>query len=174
MPRSPGLLALPALAAFAPAVLLLANPAPVPAARDRADRVDAVFEEQRAKGHIPGLAFVAVQDDRVILLRTYGERDRERKLPVTADTLFPIGSATKSFTAMAVVLSRDAGLLSLDDSPHRFLPYFKMADPQADAGVTLRDMLSHQTGLKAYARPSSCTCPRGPRLSCSASHRVRR
>jgi len=94
---------------------------------------------------------VAVQDDRVILLRTFGQRDRERSLAVTPDTLFPIGSCTKSFTAMAVMLSREAGLLTLEDSPHRFLPYFKMADPQADAAVTLRDMLSHQTGLKAYA-----------------------
>ena len=114
-------------------------------------RVDAILEEQQKKEHIPGLAFVAVQDDRVVVLRTLGQRDRERKLPVTADTLFPIGSCTKAFTAMAVALSRDAGLLSLDDSPHRFLPYFKMADPEADATVTLRDMLSHQTGLKAYA-----------------------
>lgn len=116
-----------------------------------AARVDAVLEEQQKQEHIPGLAFVAVKDDRVILLRTLGWRDRERKLPVTADTLFPIGSCTKAFTAMAVAVSRDAGLLSLDDSPHRFLPYFKMADPEADAAVTLRDMLSHQTGLKAYA-----------------------
>lgn len=118
---------------------------------ERLRRVDAVLEEQQAKEHIPGLAFVAVQDDRVVVLRTLGERDLERKLPVTADTLFPIGSATKSFTAMAVAVSRDAGLLSLDDSPRRFLPWFKMADPAADAVVTLRDMLSHQTGLKAYA-----------------------
>jgi len=114
-------------------------------------RVDAILEEQQKKEHIPGLAFVAVRDDRVILVRVLGQRDREASLPVTADTLFPIGSCTKSFTALAVALSRDAGLLSLDDSPHRFLPWFKMADPESDAMVTLRDMLSHQTGLKAYA-----------------------
>jgi CubicO group peptidase (beta-lactamase class C family) len=127
--------------------------AAVPAAgppRDLA-RLDAVLEEQRDKEHIPGFAFVAVQDDRIVVLRTAGQRDRERKLPVTADTLFPIGSCTKSFTAMAVALGQEAGLLKLDDSPRRFLPYFKMADAEAEAAVTLRDMLSHQTGLKAYA-----------------------
>jgi CubicO group peptidase (beta-lactamase class C family) len=123
---------------------------PAPISSERVARIDRILEEQQKKEHIPGLAFVAVRDDRVVLLRTLGERDRERKLPVTADTLFPVGSCTKSFTAMAVAASRDAGLLSLDDSPHRFLPWFKMADPQADAAVTLRDMLSHQTGLKAY------------------------
>jgi CubicO group peptidase (beta-lactamase class C family) len=118
---------------------------------DGLDRIAAILEEQQAKEHIPGLAFVAVKDDRVVFRRFMGQRDRERKLPVTADTLFPIGSCTKAFTAMAVAASRDVGLLSLEDSPHRFLPYFKMADPEADARVTLRDMLSHQTGLKAYA-----------------------
>ena len=118
---------------------------------DVAAQVDAILVDQQQKEHIPGLAFVAVKDDRVLVLRTLGRRDRERNLPVTADTLFAIGSCTKAFTAMAAALSAEAGLLSLDDSPHRFLPYFKMADPDADARVTLRDMLSHQTGLKAYA-----------------------
>jgi CubicO group peptidase (beta-lactamase class C family) len=131
------------------ATLRSGPPAAAPA--EGLGQVDAILEEQQKKEHIPGLAFVAVRDDRVVILRTLGERDRERKLPVTSDTLFPIGSCTKAFTAMAVALSRDAGLLSLDDSPHRFLPWFKMADPEADATVTLRDMLSHQTGLKAYA-----------------------
>ena len=115
------------------------------------ERITAILEEQQRKEHIPGLAFVAVKDDRVVFRLFLGQRDRERKLPVTADTLFPIGSCTKAFTAMAVAASADAGLLSLDDSPHRFLPWFKMEDPEADARVTLRDMLSHQTGLKAYA-----------------------
>jgi CubicO group peptidase (beta-lactamase class C family) len=114
-------------------------------------RVAAILAKQQKDEHIPGLAFVAVKDDRVVLRHSQGLRDREQNLPVTADTLFPIGSCTKAFTAMAVAVSRDAGLLSLEDSPHRFLPYFKMADPEADARVTLRDMLSHQTGLKAYA-----------------------
>lgn len=134
------------------AVALGSGAAPVPGGirPDRLARLTAILEEQQAKEHIPGLAFVAVKDDRVVFRHLLGQRDLERKLPVTADTLFPIGSCTKAFTAMAVAASRDAGLLSLDESPRRVLPYFKMADPDADARVTLRDMLSHQTGLKAY------------------------
>ncbi|HEY3054181.1 MAG TPA: serine hydrolase, partial [Thermoanaerobaculia bacterium] len=65
--------------------------------------------------------------------------------------LFPIGSCTKAFTSMAIALAQDRGLLSLDDHPRKFLPYFRMADPVADAEVTVRDMLSHRTGLKAHA-----------------------
>lgn len=87
----------------------------------------------------------------VIVLDVRGVRDVEHQTPVTLDTVFPIGSCTKAFTAMAVGLAQDEGVLSLDDAPQRWLPYFKMQDREANALVTLRDMLSHRTGLKAYA-----------------------
>ena len=108
-----------------------------------------ILEEQREKQHIPGLAFVAVKDDKILFLETLGLRDLDRKLPVTPDTVFPIGSCTKSFTAVAAAASHDQGVLSLDDSPHKYLPYFRMADPEANALITLRDMLCHRTGLRA-------------------------
>lgn len=129
-------------------VALGATAAPPPTLESALQRV---LEEQQRRLHIPGLAFVAVKGDRVIALRGLGLRDVERQLPVTADTLFPIGSCTKSFTAMAALASQDDGVLTIDDRPHRYLPGFKMEDAEADALVTLRDMLSHRTGLKAYA-----------------------
>ena len=92
-----------------------------------------------------------VRDDRVIYMQPMGVRDIEHNLPVTPDTLFPIGSCTKAFTSMEIARSADRGLLSLDDHPRKFLPYLKLADPEADAKITIRDMLSHRTGLKAYA-----------------------
>jgi CubicO group peptidase (beta-lactamase class C family) len=52
---------------------------------------------------------------------------------------------------MEIARSADRGLLSLDDHPRKFLPYLKLADPDADAQLTIRDMLSHRTGLRAYA-----------------------
>ena len=52
---------------------------------------------------------------------------------------------------MEIARSADRGLLSLDDHPRKFLPYLKLADTEADAKITIRDMLSHRTGLKAYA-----------------------
>ena len=105
------------------------------------------IEADRRRLGVPGVAVVIVKEDRVILLRGFGLRDVERGLPVTPRTLFPIGSCTKSFTALATVRSADAGVLALDDSPKRFLPYFALQDPEADAGVTLRDLLSHRSGV---------------------------
>jgi CubicO group peptidase (beta-lactamase class C family) len=92
-----------------------------------------------------------VRKDRIELVIVRGVRDVERALPVTPDTVFPIGSCTKAFTSMALGIAQDQHRLSLDDPPRRFVPWFHMADPWADAEVTLRDMLSHRTGLKAKA-----------------------
>jgi CubicO group peptidase (beta-lactamase class C family) len=115
------------------------------------DALQRVLDERRQALHIPGLAFVAVKDGEVVALKGLGLRDLDRKLPVTPGTLFPIGSCTKAFTALAAAAAQDDGLLTLDDRPHRFLSYFKLQDPEAEALVTLRDMLSHRGGLKAYA-----------------------
>jgi CubicO group peptidase (beta-lactamase class C family) len=101
--------------------------------------------------HIPGAVLAIVRDDRIIYMHPMGVRDIEHNLPVTPDTLFPIGSCTKAFTSMEIARSADRRLLSLDDHPRKFLPYLKLADPEADARITIRDMLSHRTGLKAYA-----------------------
>ena len=106
---------------------------------------------KKREQHIPGLSFVAVKDDKVWFVEAIGLRNLGAKLPVTPDTVFPVGSCTKSFTAIAAGISQDRGLLSLDDPPRRYLPWFRLDDREADALVTLRDMLCHRTGLKAYA-----------------------
>ena len=133
------------------AVVVLAACTTASAPPQKFAEIDRVLAEQREQLHIPGLAFAIVRDDKVVYVTTQGMRDIEQKLPVTADTVFPIGSCTKAFTSMAIALAADRGLLTLDDHPRKFLPYFHMADPEADAQVTLRDMLSHRTGLKANA-----------------------
>jgi CubicO group peptidase (beta-lactamase class C family) len=123
---------------------------PATAQDDLAARVAAIekaFDEKRRETGVPGASLVVVAGDKVILLKGSGMRDAARSLPATPDTLFAIGSCTKAFTAMAAVMSQDDGKLSLDDSPKKYLPYFKLSDPDADARATLRDLLSHQTGL---------------------------
>ena len=109
--------------------------------------IEKAVDERRQKLGIPGLSLVIVRDDKIIYMKGLGYRDFERKLPVTPDTLFAIGSSTKAFTAMSAVMSADDGKLSLSDSPKKFLPYFKMRDPETDAKITIRDLLSHRSGL---------------------------
>jgi CubicO group peptidase (beta-lactamase class C family) len=93
------------------------------------------------------LAIAIVKDDRVVMAKGFGLRDVEKNLPVTADTLFAIGSCSKAMTAMAAAIAQDEGKLSLDDSPKKYLPDFKLLDPEADQKITIRDMLCHRSGL---------------------------
>jgi CubicO group peptidase (beta-lactamase class C family) len=109
--------------------------------------VEKTVEAKRAEHHVPGAALVIVKDDRVILVKGFGLRDVERKLPVTPETLFAIGSCTKAFTAMTVVMSAEDGKLSLEDSPKQYLPYFRLQDPEADSKITVGDLLAHNSGL---------------------------
>jgi CubicO group peptidase (beta-lactamase class C family) len=109
--------------------------------------VEQTIEAARQTLGVPGAAIVIVKDDHVIFQKGFGLRNAERNLPVTPETLFAIGSCTKAFTAMAAVMSADRGKLSLDDSPKKYLPYFRLQDPEAEARITVRDLMTHSSGL---------------------------
>jgi CubicO group peptidase (beta-lactamase class C family) len=110
-------------------------------------QLDALLIQKIKESHLPGAALAVVKDGRVIYERSMGFRDVDRRQPATLNTIFAIGSATKPFTSMAIARAQDRGLLSLDDHPRAYLPYFHMYDPEADAKVTIRDLLSHRTGI---------------------------
>jgi CubicO group peptidase (beta-lactamase class C family) len=76
-----------------------------------------------------------------------GYKDFENKVAVTPDTQFAIGSSTKAFTALSVLMAQDEGKLNIDDSPKKYLSYFKINDPEIDTKITIRDLLSHSSGL---------------------------
>jgi CubicO group peptidase (beta-lactamase class C family) len=133
---------------------LVAQQAPTPAATATATdysaplaAIEKTLDDKRKEFGIPGIALVIVKDDKVIYLKGLGVKDFEQNTPVTPDTRFAIGSASKAFTAMLAVMSADEGKLSLDDSPKKFLPYFTLRDEEAAAKITLRDLLSHRSGL---------------------------
>jgi CubicO group peptidase (beta-lactamase class C family) len=131
--------------AFAQATQAAAQTAPD--LQTRLAAIEKAVEEKRKELHIPGVSLVIVKDDRVIYAKGLGLKDVEHNLAVTPDTLFAIGSSTKAFTAMSAAMSADDGKLSLTDSPKKVLPYFKLRDPEADAKITIIDLLSHRSGL---------------------------
>ncbi|HQZ97839.1 MAG TPA: serine hydrolase [Pyrinomonadaceae bacterium] len=109
--------------------------------------IELKVEARRSELGIPGMSLVIVKDDQIIYIKGLGYKDFEKKIVVTPDTQFAIGSATKAFTALSVLMTADEGKLSLDDSPKKLLPYFKMYDPETDKNLTIRDLLSHSSGL---------------------------
>jgi CubicO group peptidase (beta-lactamase class C family) len=140
----------PALAPAARAQQTAQTAAVAPSSPDLAARLEAaekVIEAKRKELGVPGASLVVVKDDKVVYMKGLGVKDFERQTPVTPDTLFAIGSSSKAFTAMLVAMAADAGKLSLEDPPRKFLPYFKLQDAEADAKITVRDLLSHSSGL---------------------------
>jgi len=109
--------------------------------------IEEKVEARRKELGIPGMSLLIVKDDKVIYAKGFGFKDFEHKVPVTPDTQFAIGSASKAFTGLSVLMTQDEGKLSLDASPKTILPYFKMADPETDKNMVIRDLLTHSSGL---------------------------
>jgi CubicO group peptidase (beta-lactamase class C family) len=96
---------------------------------------------------VSGAAVGVVRGDRVEHLAGHGVKARGEKAPVTAATLFPLGSCTKAFTTAALAILVDEGKLDWDDPVRKHVPFFRLADALADRGVVLRDLLCHRTGV---------------------------
>ena len=134
-----------------PLLAALLSPSPSSRAADlNVHAVDALVERTLKHWHVPGVAIAIVRGDKVIYLRGHGVRSLESGAKVTENTLFPIASCTKSFTTAAIALLVDAGKMSWDDPPRKYVPYFHLSDPLVDREVTLRDLVTHRTGLRDH------------------------
>jgi CubicO group peptidase (beta-lactamase class C family) len=100
---------------------------------------------------VPGASIALVRDGDVIYTRGYGVRDTTTQHPVNENTLFAIGSITKSFTSLAVAQLVDAGKIDLDSPVTAYLPDFKLSDAAATRKLTVRHVLAQTTGLESYA-----------------------
>jgi CubicO group peptidase (beta-lactamase class C family) len=131
-------------------VLMLGRSPLVRAESFDAEAVKDLVEKARAYWHVPGVAVAIVRGDKVIYLRGHGKRSLEDNAEVTPKTLFPIASCSKSFTTTAMALLVDEGKMSWDDPPRKYVPYFHLSDPLVDDAVTLRDLVTHRTGLRDH------------------------
>ncbi len=112
--------------------------------------LDELAAQAMKEWKVPGVAIAVVQDGKVIYAKGYGYRDLEQKLPVTTGTLFPIGSITKSFTALTFAILKNEGKVDWDKPVRNYLPEFEMNDPVAGEQATPRDLFSHRTGLPRH------------------------
>jgi len=97
---------------------------------------------------VPGLAIAIVKDDRIVLAKGYGIRKLGDPAPVNERTLFAIGSSSKAFTAASVAMLVDEGKLKWDDPVTMYLPGLELYDPYVTRELTVRDLLSHRSGLE--------------------------
>jgi len=108
--------------------------------------IDDLVKQQIRTYNIPGLSIAVTRQNQVIFSRSYGLADLENQVPVTQETLFRIGSITKSITATATMMLAERGQLDLDAPVQRYCPVF----PDKSWPVTTRELLAHLGGVRGF------------------------
>lgn len=116
----------------------------------QAQKIDAVIKEQVTLWGVPGMSVAIVKGDKVIYSKGYGYRDVENELEVTPETVFGVGSNTKSFTAMALGLMQEKNKIDLNKPVVTYLPAFKLKDDYVTLHATPIDLIYHKTGLPGH------------------------
>jgi D-alanyl-D-alanine carboxypeptidase len=127
----------------------------------KGDEVDDYLRSQMARRHIPGLSVAVIRDAKTILIRNYGLANVELSAPVTSESVFKLASVTKPFTAAAIMMLVEGGKIKLDEPIARYLSDL----PPNWRAVTVRQALSHTSGIPDYLRAPRWSWPSSWRLS---------
>jgi CubicO group peptidase (beta-lactamase class C family) len=120
------------------------------AAEPSKERVAQLVEEARKAFGVPGAAVAVVRDGAIVYQAGHGVREAGKPEAMTVHSTFQIASTTKAFTTAAMAMLVDEGKMQWDDPVRKHVDYFRLRDAQADALVTLRDLVSHRTGLPRH------------------------
>lgn len=112
---------------------------------------DRAFERTLERYQLPGLAVGVIEGGEVVYMRTAGELRAGQGAPVDPDSLFKIASTTKAMTTAVLARLVDQGKLRWDDPVIKYLPAFRMHDPWVTQNMQVRDLLIHNSGLRAFA-----------------------
>jgi CubicO group peptidase (beta-lactamase class C family) len=123
---------------------------PVAAAKESLAGFDDIGAEAMKKFEVPGMAIAIVKNKEVIYAKGFGLRDVEKQLPVTADTLFAIGSSSKAFTTFVLGTLVDEGRIEWDKPARNYIPWFKLFDPSMTERLSVRDLVTHRSGLPRH------------------------
>ena len=130
------------------AVLLIAIPlSTIKAQEIHLDSLDNFLEKVRTDFEVVGLSVGIVRNDSVIYAKGFGKREIGQDPGANQETLFGIGSISKSFTALTLGILVDEGKINWDDRVVDYLPYFELYDPYVSNNMTIRDLLTHRSGL---------------------------
>ncbi|MFC2164995.1 serine hydrolase [Acidobacteriota bacterium] len=116
----------------------------------RLEKFREFMNTEMKRWEVPGIGVGIVKDGKVIFAEGFGLRNVEKNLPVTTDTMFAIGSASKAFTTMDLGILVDEGKVEWDKPVQTYLPTFKLKDEVATARMTVRDLVSHKSGLPRH------------------------
>ena len=114
------------------------------------DDLQGWLDATREKFHVPGCAVAIVKDGEPLAMLVSGLRDVDRKLPVTPDTLFAIGSSTKAFTTLLLATLVDENKLEWDKPVRTWIPDFALMEAGAGEHLTPRDLVTHRSGMPRH------------------------
>lgn len=132
------------------ATLLFLLPNFIIAQQPQIDSLDAFILQQVKNYNIPGLAIGIIKDNQIVFKKGYGITSTSDSFFVTTQTVFPIMSCTKAFTAAAMGILVDEGKIGWNDKVIKYLPDFKLSDPWITKQLTIADILSHRSGLESF------------------------
>lgn len=112
--------------------------------------LDEELQEVLETWQAPGFAVAVVEKDKVVYAKGFGYSDYENKVPADANTLYAIGSCSKSFTSAILGQLRDEGHVDFDESPRMYIPGLKFYNDEMNTYVTVKDMMCHRTGLARH------------------------
>src|SRR6476469_1682181 len=113
--------------------------------------IDAYANKVMDTWHGPGMAIAVVKDDKVVLAKGYGVRELGKPEKVDENTLFAIASNTKAFTTASLAILVDEGKINWNDKVSKYLPELQMYDPWVTNELTIRDIVSHRSGLDTFS-----------------------
>src|SRR5687767_11700597 len=118
---------------------------------ERVKEIDAYANTVLATHGGPGMAIAVIKDDKIVHAKGYGVRELGKPAPVDENTLFAIASNTKAFTTAGLAILVDEKKLAWDDKVSKYLPDFQMYDPWVTSELTVRDLVTHRSGLDTFS-----------------------
>ena len=100
--------------------------------------------------NVAGMSVALIKNGELVCVEGYGKRNVEEDLPMTGDTVLPIGSITKTFTSLALAMLADEGKLDWDTPVIKYIPWLRLNNPELTENVTARDLMCHRTGTPKY------------------------
>ena len=138
--RATALILLTLCALSTPAIAVAGTPAPT-----LDSEIDAMLSAA-FPADAPGAAVIVVKDGSVVYRKGFGRANLELQVPIRPENVFEIGSVTKQFTAVAVMMLVEEGKLALDDDVRKHIPDF----PDKGVKITVEHLLTHTSGVPSY------------------------
>ncbi len=113
----------------------------------RINELDSYAQKLMIDFNLPGIAVGIIRNDSILFSKGYGVKEIHKDLPVNTNTTFGIGSISKSFTALTLGILVSQGKINWDDRVIDYLPYFQLYSPFVTDNFTIRDLLTHRSGL---------------------------